>query len=169
MRDADPERIVYRSGDAIVHSQRGALRQPVETLDAGFAAPGAQTKRIKVVDTIGYAEPLHQRHESDAAGHDEDRRVIAKTLQHPAQPAEESLDTGSAILGAQHTLEENRQFVDHQENAFVVFRAATEQAFAMASPVPGVQSGPDLHANAARAEFLDGSHCPWCQNGRPAQ
>ena len=157
MGNADPECIVDRPRDAILYRQRGAAGELVEARDAGFATPGSQAKRLEVVDTVRYSEALHHRHESDAAGHDEDRRVTAKTLKDAAQPAQEPLDPRGAISLAQHPLEEYGQLVHNEKNALVVFCAAQEQPFPFVSPVSGVQFRADFQAKLARSDFLNGS------------
>ena len=93
------------------------MREPFETGDTFHSVPGSQTKRRKVVDPIRYTEPVHQRCQPDAAGHNENRRIPAQALKHATQPTQEPLYPIGAIVFTQHTLEENRQFIDYHKRS----------------------------------------------------
>ena len=77
LRNTETERVVYGVSDTFIQGQFVTLGEAGKTLDARLAAPRRQTKRIKVVDTVGYAEPPHQGGEANAAGYDEGQRLVA--------------------------------------------------------------------------------------------
>ena len=74
------------------------LGQSFETRDAGVTVPGSKAKGIEMVDAVGDAEPLHQRFEPDAAGHDEDQGAGVEPLNDLAEPAQERVDALGAVV-----------------------------------------------------------------------
>ena len=84
VRNTDTECFVYGVCHAVVYRYSVTLGETFEALDAGFKAPGSQREGIEVVDAIGYAEPVHQRDEPDAAGYDEHRGAAFKPLERTA-------------------------------------------------------------------------------------
>ena len=162
MRHAKSEMVVYRAGNiGIERKVRAALRKLIEAPDTDFAAPWSDAKRKEVVNAIRYSEALNHWRKANATGYDEDRRITVDILKRAAKPTQESLDSFGALGIAEHPLEEDGQLIDHQKNPPVVFSAATEQSFSMISPVSCVQFRPDLQAELAHSDFLDGSkHLP---------
>ena len=71
-----------------------------------------------MVDSVGYAEPAHERTESDTAGQNENGRAVAERLNRAAQPAQELVDPPGVAVAMEHALEEDRQLVDDQEHGF---------------------------------------------------
>ena len=115
-----------------------------------------------MVDAVGYAEPPYQRREPDAAGYHEDQgraaagTVIALEILNPfTQPTQEFVDPSYVTVIAQHSIEENRQFVNDEKNWLVIRGAVAEQGLPFTPPGSGVQAGADLHTKVARADLLD--------------
>ena len=84
VRNADAQCFIHRVRHAVLHGQSVILCKTIETLDAGVTVPRPQAKGIEMVDAVGYAEPLHERFEPDAARYDEGEGVVAECLKHAA-------------------------------------------------------------------------------------
>ena len=61
-----------------------------------------------MVDTVGYAEPLDERFEPNAAGYDKDKRAVAGTLQYTTEPAQKLVYVPCAVVPVKKALEEDR-------------------------------------------------------------
>ena len=81
---------------------------------AVFSIPRPDADRIQMVDAIGQAESFHQGFQPDAPRYDHDQRAVAVILQHPAQPAQEFVDSFRTVRIAQHALEKDRQLIDDE-------------------------------------------------------
>ena len=108
-----------------------------------------------MVDAVGYAEPLYERCEPDAAGYDEDWGVVSKSLKHAAQPTQKLVGPLDAIFPVKYTLEKYRQLIDDEEHRLVLLGACTEQLLPLVSPVSSIQIGTELRTKFVRTDFLN--------------
>ena len=154
MGNSDAECLVHRVRHPVLDGQALALQELLEAPDAGVLVPRSQGKGVEMVDAIGYAEPVHERFEADAARYDEDRWAISEMLKHAAQPAQELLDPLYVIVMGQHALEEDRQLIDGQEHWLVLSCAVAEQLLPITPPASGVQPGADFDSKIECADLL---------------
>ena len=57
-----------------------------------------------MVDAVGYAEPLDERFEPNAAGYDKDERAVADTLQYTTEPAQKLIYVPCAVVTVKEAL-----------------------------------------------------------------
>ena len=95
MRDSNAELVVHRLANSAFNLEVTEVKtsgKSIKALDAGFTAPGAKSKGIKVVDPVGDAQPSNKRGKADAAGYDDGRGTIAELLKRTTQPTQKLVD-----------------------------------------------------------------------------
>ena len=150
----DAESVVHGISNTIVQVHAVGRREALEAADTGFPVPRTHADRIEMVDSIGQTESAHEGLEADAAGHDHDG-AAAQPLKRSAQPAQKTVDPIRIVVAAAEALQEDRQFVDHQQHGAVVRRAPAKKILTMSPPTSGIQPGAELYAEIERAQLVD--------------
>ena len=110
---------------------------------------------MEVIDAVREPESSDKGLKPDAAGDEDDRRTVSGGLQRAPQPAQEVIHAIGVAVPAQDAGEEDRQFVDGNQDRTFVLRARLDELVPMSRPVAGVQGGAHLEAEAKGAGFLE--------------
>ena len=149
MRDTYTKLVIHRVANTAFNLEVLEVRtsgKSIEALDAGFTAPGAKSKGIKVVDPVGDAQPSNKWSKSDAAGYDECRGTIAELLKCTTQPTQKLVDLFVSLVVTEHPIQEDRQFINNKQDRLIVFGTVTNQLFTESSPVAFIQLRPETHS-----------------------
>ena len=155
VRNTNPECAVDGLGDPGLYRYPIALRQVLETLDAGSAVPWTKAIGVKMVDSVRDPESADQRLKADTSGDDEDGCVVSELLQSSAQPTQEFFDAARITVIGVHALEKDGQLVDGEEHRLAICGAVTQQLLAETPPSSCIEAATDLDPEVERTDLLD--------------
>ena len=80
MRNPNPQNFIDRLCDSVFNGYLRGVSKMFKTSNAGILIPGIKSLRIEIVYPIRNSRSAHKRFQTNAAGYNQNRSVLAKLL-----------------------------------------------------------------------------------------